>query len=470
MSTNYSGGGSAPVPNSYGGQLNPDGTLKGGVVPGTTNSAPAPNHAAAPATGSLADLIRQAGFTGAGAATMYGIVMAESGGSATAHNTNTATGDNSYGLAQINMLGSMGPARLAEYGLTSNDQLFDPLTNLKVAFKMSGGGTHFGDWSTYNSGAYKSFAGQTGATVTSGGSGGGASGSGAGGPILSSADYKDALGPLAGLLTGIPALKAILAEAVAGGWATSKFQQAVEATPWYRQHNVATRELIALSYSDPAEYKNRLAKSAGNVSNLASQLGVRLNAAQLAGLAGQFIMQGWDQAGLQHEVAGFYDPYHAPTGQAATDAQQLKQTYADYGVPLSQRTLEFRIQQMLSGSQTLDTYKQNAIASAKSMYPGLSGQIDSGLTVRDIADPYKQQMGSLLELDPNAIGVTDPLIKKALQGSMVTANGKSTATATPLWQFEQTLRADPRWAQTQNAKDAISSALVHVGADMGFAA
>jgi hypothetical protein len=440
------------------GNLNPDGTLKAGVLPGTRGYT----------AGSLMDLIHQAGFTGAGAQTMYGIVMAESGGSATAHNTNAGTGDNSYGLAQINMLGSMGPARLREYGLTSNNQLFDPLTNLQVAFKLSGGGTHFGDWSTYNSGAYKQFSGQSGASVTNY-SKDGSSGAPASGPALSSADYQQALGSLSGLLSGVPELKKILASAISGGWATSKFQQAIEQTTWYRQHNAATRELVAMSYSDPAEYKNRLARSADTVQTLARQMGVRLNSGQLATLAYQFVSQSWDSASLQHKLGyNYWNPEGALTGQAATYAQQLKQTYADYGVPISAEAVEGRVRQMLAGNQTLDTFKQNAIASAKSMYPSLAAQLDSGLTVKDIADPYKQQMGGLLEMDPNTIGVSDPLIKKALQGSVVNTGGKATATSTPLWQFEQTLRADPRWAKTNNARDTMSSALLKIGADFGF--
>lgn len=114
----------------------------------------------------LMSLIHEAGFKGQAAQTMYAIVMAESGGNPDAFNGNANTGDQSYGLAQINMLGAMGPARRAEYGLSSNDDLFDPLTNLKVAYKLSNGGTNFSPWSTYNDGAYEQFLGQSGAQVS----------------------------------------------------------------------------------------------------------------------------------------------------------------------------------------------------------------------------------------------------------------------------------------------------------------
>jgi hypothetical protein len=286
---------------------------------------------------------------------------------------------------------------------------------------------------------------------------------------LSDADYKAALGPIAGLLSGIPELRTKLSAAIAGGWSTDTFKQEIEKTAWYRQHNAATRELVAMSYSDPSEYKNRLARSADTVQTLARQMGVGLNAHQIAGLAYQFVAQSWDAGRLQRTLGqSYWNPDGTLSGQAATYTQQLKQTYGDYGVPIADESVEGRVRQMLAGNQTLDTFKQNAIASAKSMYPSLAAQIDSGLTVRDIADPYKQQMGALLEMDPNAIGVSDPLIKKALQGSVVNTGGKATATSTPLWQFEQTLRADPRWAKTNNARDTMSSALLKIGADFGF--
>ena len=118
----------------------------------------------------LMALLKEAGFRGQGLANAYAIALAESGGRARAHNPNASTGDNSYGLFQINMLGKMGPARLKQYGLSSNEDLFDPLTNAKVAYKMSHGGTNFQPWTTFTSGKYKDFLGQSGAQVSGGGS------------------------------------------------------------------------------------------------------------------------------------------------------------------------------------------------------------------------------------------------------------------------------------------------------------
>jgi cell wall-associated NlpC family hydrolase len=89
----------------------------------------------------------QAGFPPDAAVTWTAIAMAESGGNSDAHNGNANTGDNSYGLFQINMLGDLGPARRAQYGIATNEELFDPVTNARAALRISNNGTNMQPWS-----------------------------------------------------------------------------------------------------------------------------------------------------------------------------------------------------------------------------------------------------------------------------------------------------------------------------------
>ena len=100
-------------------------------------------------------LARRAGFDPQVSPVIAAISMGESGGNPLAHNPNASTGDNSYGLMQVNMLGGMGPERRAAFGLQSNEELFDPLTNMKAAKKIYDS-QGLGAWSVYKSGAYKS--------------------------------------------------------------------------------------------------------------------------------------------------------------------------------------------------------------------------------------------------------------------------------------------------------------------------
>lgn len=97
----------------------------------------------------LDDLLRSVGFEGNGLAIAKQIVFLESGNRPYAHNDNPSTGDNSYGLFQINMYRGLEESRQKAYGLDSNEDLFDARRNAEIAYKISKGGIRWGAWTTY---------------------------------------------------------------------------------------------------------------------------------------------------------------------------------------------------------------------------------------------------------------------------------------------------------------------------------
>jgi len=106
---------------------------------------------AALSEGTLAELLRNAGFPEDKVPLMVNIAKRESGLRPDAHNPNAATGDNSYGLFQINMIGNLGPARLKEYagiGVSSYEDLKDPWKNVQAAKKVFDS-QGLGAWTTY---------------------------------------------------------------------------------------------------------------------------------------------------------------------------------------------------------------------------------------------------------------------------------------------------------------------------------
>lgn len=83
------------------------------------------------------DLARRVGFPASSARKVVAIAKKES-----AFNPNAFNGvgrDQSYGLMQINMINALGPERRALWGLATNEQLFDPETNLRAAFSLWNG-------------------------------------------------------------------------------------------------------------------------------------------------------------------------------------------------------------------------------------------------------------------------------------------------------------------------------------------
>lgn len=94
----------------------------------------------------LKGLLKAVGFEGKALSQAWAIAMRESRGRSIAYNGNTKTGDNSFGIFQINMIGNMGDARRDKFGMVSNAMLLDPVTNAQIAHYMSDGGT---DWSAW---------------------------------------------------------------------------------------------------------------------------------------------------------------------------------------------------------------------------------------------------------------------------------------------------------------------------------
>ena len=104
--------------------------------------------------GQIANLLRQQGVAEDKIPTMTAIALAESSGNTQAFNP---TGlDKSFGLFQVNMHGGLGPARMKQFGLRSEQELFDPTVNARAA-KQILGSQGLGAWTTYTSGKYKEF-------------------------------------------------------------------------------------------------------------------------------------------------------------------------------------------------------------------------------------------------------------------------------------------------------------------------
>ena len=82
------------------------------------------------------------------AITMAAVALGESGGRPDAHNNDRSTGDNSYGLWQINMIDRLGPERARALGITNYEKLKDPNVNAR-GMKLILNSQGFNAWSVY---------------------------------------------------------------------------------------------------------------------------------------------------------------------------------------------------------------------------------------------------------------------------------------------------------------------------------
>jgi hypothetical protein len=103
----------------------------------------------------LIQLLKAVGFEGKALKTAWAVAKTESNARPLAYNGNRNTGDSSYGIFQINMLGELGIDRKEKFELRSNILLFDPVVNAEITYHMTQGGENWSSWSSVKTGAIK---------------------------------------------------------------------------------------------------------------------------------------------------------------------------------------------------------------------------------------------------------------------------------------------------------------------------
>jgi hypothetical protein len=91
-------------------------------------------------------VLKAVGFEGYSLKQAWAVAKKESNGRPMAFNGNAKTGDSSYGIFQINMIGQLGPDRREKFNLRSNSDLLNPVVNAKIAYHMSDGGKNWTAW------------------------------------------------------------------------------------------------------------------------------------------------------------------------------------------------------------------------------------------------------------------------------------------------------------------------------------
>lgn len=309
--------------------------------------------------------------------------------------------------------------------------------------------------------------------LSSGGGGGGSTKSSGG--SASKTNWEDTpegqaamFGWSRSVINSDPDLKRIFNQATDENWTVDHFIAKVRDTPWFKKHSDTYRQAIILQKSDPATYKQRVTAAQSQLSNIANRIGAKLSASQLNKLAEQSFWFGWDTTQMTQHLAANITPEDKQaglySGEAATAQRQFTEMASQYGISVSPSLMASWVRGAALGTLNLDEVKQYAIKQAASRYPALADRLKAGETLMDIASPYINSYGQVLEVNPATIGLNDPKIQAAL--SAKDKDGKP-ATQT-VWEFENSLRADPRYMKTQQAQDKAMAVGHQVLRDFGL--
>jgi hypothetical protein len=115
--------------------------------------------------------------------------------------------------------------------------------------------------------------------------------------------------------------------------------------------------------------------------------------------------------------------------------------------------------QRLAKGESIETFKNIIRGAAKLGLPDkVSNLLDQGLDLKDIYAPYRNVMASVLEVAPDSISLDDKTLRMAIGPEKEMS----------IYDFQRTLRKDPRWQYTNNAREETSTAVLGVLRDFGF--
>jgi hypothetical protein len=252
-----------------------------------------------------------------------------------------------------------------------------------------------------------------------------------------------------------PDLKNIFNQAVAHTWSADRFTAALQNTTWFKTHSSDERTWLLLLSTDPKSAGQQWNQAQTHLKQLLSAQGsyYPIDNKTYNMLLYNMVAKKWTDQQVQY-VGGQYVKLvnGKMTGDAETQyANGLQYAYS-MGVTMSNSWYQQQVQNIERGIGTFADLQAGIRNQAKAQYSQFAKQIDGGQTVQDLASPYIQQMANILEVNGSALNAFDPTIKKALTYKDPTTGQSG---AQPLWQFENTLRQDPRWLQTNNARDSM---------------
>lgn len=270
------------------------------------------------------------------------------------------------------------------------------------------------------------------------------------------------------MLNSDPSLKKLFESAVAGNWTPDKFVAELRNTPWYKKNSETARQMAVLKTTDPATYAQRTAQLRASVATMARDMGAPVSSASMAAITEQALTLGWNDDQIRAQLAkyvSFMDPKNKIlSGQAGQVEDELRAYARDMGVRMSDKFLMGAVRQVASKAQSVGYFRDQIAQLAISAFPQLEDRLRAGQTVAEIADPYRQAMASILELNPEQIDVWDDTIRSAISGR--DKDGKPAMKS--LWQFEKDLRKDPRWSKTKGAMNEAASLVRRIGVDFGL--
>ena len=162
----------------------------------------------------------------------------------------------------------------------------------------------------------------------------------------------------------------------------------------------------------------------------------------------------------QIELAGIGDAKaiaNLQKGNFGVAMTTIKNAYSENGLPFNSKSLSQIALESALNPNKLKSNLNLINLQAKTYFPALADKIDSGYTVKQLLSPYIQTRANILEEDPDLVDVAS--LKS------VASDSKNLMS---LYEYEISLRKDPKWRFTKNAQDSLSNVASSIAKTFGL--
>ena len=261
-------------------------------------------------------------------------------------------------------------------------------------------------------------------------------------------------------------------------------------TDWYKKNTDDWRTYQFYKDSNPATYKADLQTNAEAFVRKYAAMGITIDASTAIKLAEQAMMK---SATVNGDIVNYNENYFNQLmadsidfsksrrtvngkivydlgGKLETIANSLYQTAWDYGYQNTVSNsgfstwLEKNVKGLIAGTINAEDVDNELQARAKSMFPGLSDQINRGMTLRQAADPWITAIANEWEESPLSMDLNDDFLYRTLNYQ----DDKGNIAPMSLYQAKVMARRSPKWQYTSRAKEEYTNIGQKILQDFGF--
>ena len=267
----------------------------------------------------------------------------------------------------------------------------------------------------------------------------------------------------------------LFAKAKAGKWTEATFMEALQGTDWWQQTLPSMRSFF-IETNDPrnkSTFAEKMLNQTDYVQQQMEKLGIAVrsidpvtgkvidNTSMIQGIAMEAIQNGWSESQLQEHLATKSEIIFTGGGVVGSYIDQLKSQALKYGVNLDKNQLSYMQRDLLNPADGKDAqYYLNSIKQQSiDANPWFAASLKEGRTLYDVTSTYRNQMATLLEVAPENITWND-LMNKVVNKEKNAANTFA--------DFTKSVKQDPLWQYTRNAKETYSNMAVDLMKQFGF--